>query len=140
MISRIFSDVGRRIYVSYGTLFSKPTAYIGNDVYIGAYCVLGDVRVGDNTLIADHVSIPSGAEQHGIAMLDIPIMNQPGELRTIHIGADCWIGSNAVILADIGNHCVVGAGSVVTKPVPEYGIVAGNPARTIGDRRNLSPK
>jgi acetyltransferase-like isoleucine patch superfamily enzyme len=41
-----------------------------------------------------------------------------------------------VILADVGDHCIVGAGSVVTKPVPDGKIVAGSPVRVIGDRRD----
>jgi virginiamycin A acetyltransferase len=104
-------------------------------VYIGSYCLLGDVRIGRDTLIADHVCIPSGGGQHGLARLDVPVREQEGEFRTINIGLDCWIGSGAVILADVGDHCVVAAGSVVTKPVEDYQIAAGVPARPIGDRR-----
>jgi serine acetyltransferase len=41
------------------------------------------------------------------------------------------------VLADVGSHCVIGAGSVVTKPVPDYAIAVGNPARVIKDRREI---
>ena len=50
------------------------------------------------------------------------------------IGRDTWIGDRAVIMCDVGEHCVVGAGSVVTKPVPDYAIVVGSPARVVGSR------
>lgn len=59
------------------------------------------------------------------------------ERGLLEIGNDCWIGANAVILpkvSSIGNGAVVGAGAIVTKNVPPYAIVAGNPARIIGYR------
>ena len=53
------------------------------------------------------------------------------EERPVFIGDDVWIGGKVIILpgVHIGNHCIIGAGSVVTKDVPEWEIVAGNPAR-----------
>ena len=132
----VLAKVGRGVVVSYGTVISKPTAELEDGAYIGAYCVLGDVRVGAETLIADHVCVPSGSGQHRITRLDISIRQQEGEFRTIRIGSDCWIGSMAVVLADVGDHCVVAAGSVVTHPVAPYMIVAGVPAKPIGDRRD----
>lgn len=139
LLKSVLARTGRGLHVSYGTIFSKPTAEIGDDVYIGCYCLLGDVRIGGQTLLADQISVPSGSSQHGTLRLDIPMREQEGTYRTVLIGQDCWIGSGAVILADVGDHCIVGAGSVVTKPVPAYVIVAGNPARQIGDRRNARP-
>lgn len=136
LLKRLAARLGDGVVISFGSILTKPTIEIGDHVYIGSYCLLGDVRIGENTLIADQVCIPSGSRQHGITRLDIPIREQPGEFCTVRIGDDCWIGTGAVILADVGDHCVVGAGSVVTKPVGDYEIVAGNPARVIGDRRN----
>ena len=53
----------------------------------------------------------------------------------IHIGEDCWLGGNVIVLPGItiGQGCTIGAGSVVTKDVPPYKVVAGNPARIIKD-------
>jgi len=132
----IIEQMGTGVVISFGSLLTRSAVRLGNNVYIGAYCLLGRVHIGPDTLIADHVCIPSGALQHGFSRLDIPLRDQPGDLRTVHIGSDCWIGSNAVILADLGAHCIVGAGAVVTHHVHDYQIVAGNPARVIGDRRN----
>ncbi|MFW5869277.1 MAG: acyltransferase [Planctomycetota bacterium] len=132
----ILRYLGRDVVIGYGAVFSKVEAELADGVYIGQYCSLGKVRIGAETMIADHVCIPSGARQHGMDRLDIPMRQQEGEFQTISIGEDCWIGSHAVILADVGNHCVVASGAVVTRPVPDYAIVAGNPAKPIGDRRD----
>ncbi|WP_223253171.1 DapH/DapD/GlmU-related protein [Arthrobacter sp. AFG7.2] len=55
---------------------------------------------------------------------------------SVDIGRDVWIGASSVILGGIaiGQGSVVGAGSVVTRDIPEYSIVVGNPARVIGRR------
>ena len=92
---------------------------------------LGDVSLRRDVLIASHVSIANGKSQHGIDRLDTPIREQPGVWSRVTIGEDSWIGDRAVVLADVGRHCVIGAGSVVTKPVPDYAIAAGVPARVI---------
>jgi acetyltransferase-like isoleucine patch superfamily enzyme len=49
------------------------------------------------------------------------------------------VGSAAIILADVGKHCVIGAGSVVTKPLPDYVVAAGVPARVIKSRQPVTP-
>jgi acetyltransferase-like isoleucine patch superfamily enzyme len=96
--------------------------------------MLGDVTIEDDVLIGSHVSIINGRRQHGIDRLDIPVREQPGEYPRVVIGMDSWIGDRAVVTADVGKHCVVGAGAVVTKPVPDYAIAVGNPARVQGYR------
>ncbi len=121
--------------ISFGTVFSHPTASIGKTVYIGVGCMIGDVTIEDDVLIGSHVSVINGNCQHGIERLDIPVREQPGAFPRVTIGHDTWIGDRALVMADVGKHCVIGAGSVVTKPVEDYVIVVGNPARVIG-RRN----
>jgi virginiamycin A acetyltransferase len=120
--------------ISFGTIFSHSTVTIGNNAYIGPFCCLGDVELGDDVLVGSHVSITNGSRQHGIDRLDIPVREQPGQWPRITIGTDSWIGDRAVVMADVGNHCVVGAGAVVTKQVPDYAIVVGVPARIIAYR------
>jgi acetyltransferase-like isoleucine patch superfamily enzyme len=124
--------------VCFGTVFSHPTLKLGRSVYIGNFCSIGDVTLEDNVLIASNVSIMNGSKQHGIERLDVPVREQPGVFEPITIGEDSWIGERAVVSADVGKHCVVGAGAVVTKPVPDYAIVVGVPAKVIGDRRELA--
>jgi virginiamycin A acetyltransferase len=117
--------------ISFGTVFSHNTAEIGRSVYVGVYCCLGDVTLEDDVLLGSHVSIMNGGSQHGIERLDIPIREQPGVWPRITIGRDSWIGDRAIVLADVGNHCVIGAGSVVTQRIPDYAIAVGTPARVI---------
>jgi virginiamycin A acetyltransferase len=116
---------------SFGALLSHPTVEIGDHAYIGPYSCLGDVVIEDDVLIASQVAITNGSRQHGIERLDIPVREQPGEWPRITIGRDSWIGERAIVMANVGHHCVVGAGSVVTKPVPDYAIVVGVPARIV---------
>ncbi len=117
--------------LSFGTVFSHPTAEVGRSVYVGLYCILGDVILEDDVLIGSHVSVMNGGAQHGIERLDIPIREQPGKWPRITIGKDTWIGDRAVVLADIGKHCVIGAGAVVCSPIPDYAIALGVPARIV---------
>ena len=58
-----------------------------------------------------------------------------GNMRTlVRIGAGTWIGSGAIVMADVGKNSVVGAGSVVSKPLPDNVVAAGAPARIIRER------
>lgn len=127
-------------WIAFGTVFSHATVRIGKNAYVGNYCCIGDVTLEDDVLIASHVSITNGYEQHGIERLDVPVREQPGRWPHVTIGRDSWIGERAVIMADVGRHCVVGAGSVVTKPLPDYAIAVGVPARVVRYRGESEPK
>ncbi|AEI49768.1 acyltransferase [Runella slithyformis] len=107
-------------------------------VTIGAHCtvgigsvVIGPVSIGSDVIIAQHV-VMSGLN-HVYEDIMLPIHSQPVTTRPIVIEAECWIGANAVITAGvtIGKHSVVAGGSVVTKDVPPYSVVGGNPARIL---------
>jgi acetyltransferase-like isoleucine patch superfamily enzyme len=130
----VFPRCGPDAHISFGTVFSHPTVEIGRAAYVGVYCCLGDVTLEDDVLIGSHVSIANGGAQHGIERLDVPIREQPGQWPRITIGRDSWVGDRAVVLADVGRHCVIGAGSVVTMPIPDYAIAVGVPARVIRSR------
>jgi acetyltransferase-like isoleucine patch superfamily enzyme len=120
--------------ISFGTIFSHPTAAIGRNVYVGPFCCLGDVTLEDDVLLGSHVSIMNGKGQHGIERLDIPIREQPGVFPRVTIGKDSWVGDRALVLADVGKHCVIGAGAVVTNAIPDYAIAAGVPAKVLRQR------
>jgi virginiamycin A acetyltransferase len=123
--------------IEYGTILSKRTAQIGSGAYVGAYCCLGDVVIGDKTMLADHVCVPSGGHQHGTGPAHLAKADQTGSYQKVHIGSDCWIGSGAVVLADVGAGAVVAAGAVVTRPVPPHSKVGGVPARPLNPSRHL---
>jgi acetyltransferase-like isoleucine patch superfamily enzyme len=127
---------GADAWISFGVLISHPSAAIGRCVYVGPYCVLGAVTLEDDVLLGSHVSVMNGAAQHGIDLLDVPIREQPGTWPRVTVGCDSWIGDRAIVQADVGKHCVIGAGAVVTKPVPDYAIAAGVPARVMRSRKD----
>ncbi|WP_145259514.1 glycosyltransferase [Calycomorphotria hydatis] len=117
--------------VCFGTLFSKTCARLGEHVYVGPNCHLGDVDLKRDTLIAPGVQIPSGGNTHTFDDRSIPIREQQGASRKVTVGPDAWIGANAVVMDDVGRGAVVAAGSVVTSPVESFHVVAGVPAKTI---------
>jgi acetyltransferase-like isoleucine patch superfamily enzyme len=133
----VFPRCGADASIGFGSIFSHPTAEIGAGVYIGPYCVIGDVTVEDDVLISSHVSILNGGRQHGIERLDIPIREQPGTWPRLTIGRDTWIGERSVILSDVGEQCVVGAGSVVTCALGDRVVAVGAPARVIRTRTGV---
>ena len=109
---------------------------IGENTYIGEYNNIraggGSIEIGNNCSISQHVSII--ASNHGISN-KLMIKQQKWSINNnyIKIFDDVWIGANSVILpgVTISKGVVVGAGSVVTKDIPEYAIVVGNPAKII---------
>jgi virginiamycin A acetyltransferase len=131
----VFPQCGKDACISFGTTFSHPSARLGRNVYIGVGCMVGDATLEDDVLVGSHVSIINGRRQHGTARLDVPVRQQAGEYPRVTIGRDSWIGDRAIVTESVGEQCIVGAGAVVTKPVPDYAIVVGNPARIAGYRK-----
>ena len=119
--------------IEFGTLFSQLDSTIDENVYIGPRCHLGHVHLEHDVLLAAGVHVPSGPHTHGMDP-SAPIHDQPGSLRVVRIGAGSWIGSNAVVLADVGRNTIVGAGAVVTRPLPDGVIATGVPARVVKQR------
>jgi virginiamycin A acetyltransferase len=120
--------------IEFGVLFSSASARIGERVYIGPRCHLGWVEVEHDVLLAAGVHVPSGPHTHGTSELSVPIREQPGQKGRVRIGAGAWIGSGAIVLADVGRDTIVGAGAVVTRPLPDRVIAGGVPARVIRQR------
>jgi acetyltransferase-like isoleucine patch superfamily enzyme len=142
--------------------FLAPTAVLlgkircGDRSLIAADCFLrGPIRLGEDVSINPRCHLHGGmsgitigagsrvaagammfAYNHGLDA-DTRVMDQPCTSRGITIGQDVWIGANASIVdgVAVSDHSVVGMGSVVTKDVAPWMIVAGNPARVVGDRR-----
>jgi acetyltransferase-like isoleucine patch superfamily enzyme len=137
----------------------RPGAYaeacskimIGNNVVIrpSTFLFADPTKGGGGIVIEDDVLLGPGVHfytnNHAFSDVTKPIINQsyppPSSTDSIVVRGGSWIGAGAIILpgVTIGKNAVVGAGSVVTRDVPEFTVVAGNPARKlrrIGDRLN----
>jgi len=117
--------------ISFRSFFAHAEAGVADGVYIGSYCIPGKVRIGERTQIASGVQILSGSRQHGRDREGRVTGAHEGEFREVRIGADCWIGAAAVVMADVGEGTTIGAGSVVTKPIPPGVVAVGIPARVV---------
>ena len=120
--------------IYFGTVFSQTDTIIEQGVYIGAQCNIGSCHIKKNALIASGVHIMSGKNQHNFDDIETPIQQQGGVFEQVIIGEDSWVGNGALIMANVGRKCIVGAGSVVTKDVPDYSVVVGNPAKVVKSR------
>ena len=120
--------------VQFGTVFSQVGVRLEANAYVGPRCHLGLAHLERDVLLAAGVHVPSGGDTHGTADATRPIREQPGTRRVVRIGEGTWVGSAAVVMADVGRHCVIGAGSVVVQPVPDYAVAVGVPARVIRSR------
>ena len=103
----------------------------GDNVYFNVNCVVLDgakVTIGDNVFFAPNVQIYTANHP-----LETELRKTLENALPISIGDDCWIGGNAVICpgVTIGKGCVIGAGSVVTKDIPDSSLAVGNPAKVI---------
>ena len=121
---------GHDSHIAVGSYFSHAQASVGAHVGIGAYCVLGQVDLGDGTLLASGVQILSGDSQH-VRDAQGQLTDEGRIFRRLKVGSDCWIGAASVIMANLGSHVTVAAGSVVSRDVPPGATVAGNPSRLV---------
>ncbi len=143
--------VGRHVHIGIGTILWAPQELIVEDgVYVGKFCTVEcDGRIGAYTMIANNVGIV-GRLDHDFRAVGSPVRHAPWvgdpdfhasrERLTVVIGADVCIGYGAVVLTGvrIGRGAIVAAGSVVTRDVAPYDIVAGTPAKPVGRRFDAS--
>lgn len=134
LASQIFENCGRNVRINSKANFGTGRyIVIGENSSLGRDCWIGnDTKIGDDVMMAPQVIILSNSHNHD--RVDIPMRNQgAAEPRSVVIGNDVWIGTRSIILPGIcvGSHSIIGAGSVVTKDVPDWAVVAGNPARII---------
>jgi acetyltransferase-like isoleucine patch superfamily enzyme len=105
---------------------------IGNHTRIGVgNTIIGPVTIGNKVNLAQNVVV-SGLN-HNFGDINQTIVEQGVNTKKIVIHDDVWIGANSVVLAGvtIGEHVVVGGGSVVTKDISPYSVAMGNPARVV---------
>ena len=133
-LARVLPACHRSAVIEFGAVFSQADARIDENAYIGPRCHLGLVHIERNALLAAGVHVPSGGRSHGTADVSVPIRDQPGSPTLVRIGAGAWIGSAAIVMADVGRDTIVGAGAVVTKALPDRVVAAGVPARVLRSR------
>jgi acetyltransferase-like isoleucine patch superfamily enzyme len=113
--------------IEFGTWIAHRRVSIGRCVYVGGRCTLGMCSIGDHTLIGSNVDILAGRYTHRFDDLSKPICEQDHVFRQVRIGRNAWIGNSAVVMDDVGDDTIIGAGSVVVKPIPAGTIAVGNP-------------
>lgn len=124
--------IGRDSYIEEATVLFVPDEHILYNLQIGRYsCLAAGINI--LTDMNHDYKRPSQGRITGVPYRRPEQIRRDGQVTIMN---DCWIGQNVTILSGvtIGNGAVVAAESVVTKDVPEYAIVGGNPAKVIGYR------
>lgn len=140
-------QMGVGVHVGLGSVVWAPRSLaVGDDTYIGRYCtIMCDGRIGRGVSIGNNVGL-IGKYDHDFRAIGRPLRRAPwigdadyhgpGLQCELVVGDDVWIGYGAVVLSGvtIGRGAIISAGAVVTHDVEPYDVVAGNPARKIGER------
>jgi len=129
------SEYSQDSFVGFATVLSQKETSIGRGVYIGPQCNIGACVIEKDCLLGSGVHILSGKQQHNFDDLNTPIREQGGTFSPVTIGEDTWVGNGAIVMANVGKKCVIAAGTVVTKDIPDFAIVGGNPASIIKMRK-----
>ncbi|MBI3805009.1 MAG: acyltransferase [Nitrospirae bacterium] len=144
---RIFFEVGRESLIARNVLFIRPHGFTGGFLTLGERVAInhdveidysGGIEIEDDVWVSQFVLIDT--HKHVVKTRRLK-KDQEVRLSTLKICRDAWVGAFASILPGvtrIGEGAVVGAGSVVTKDVPDFAIVAGAPAKIIGERKKES--
>lgn len=134
MLKEMFAEIGENCYIEppFHSNFGGHHCHFGNSVYANFNLTLVDdthIYVGDNTMFGPNCVIATAGH---------PILPELRALRyqynaSVHIGKNCWLGAGVIVVPGItiGDNVVIGAGSVVTKDLPDNVIAVGNPCRIL---------
>ncbi len=134
LLQRMFAEIGDNCYIEppFHANWGGRHVHFGKNVYANFNLTLVDdthIFVGDYTLFGPNVTVATAG--HPI----LPQLRQRGLQynMSVHIGKNCWIGAGAILLPGIkiGDNVVVGAGSVVTKDLPDNVVAVGNPCHIL---------
>jgi acetyltransferase-like isoleucine patch superfamily enzyme len=125
---------GTNVMVGFGTVFLYRDVEIGDHVLIGMYNTVHHCDFHSYTLTAEGCRFLSGSHYHHFHTREKPMALQGGALRRISVGPDAWVGTNAVVMANVAEGAIVAAGAVVTKDVESHAIVGGVPAVKLRER------
>ena len=131
LAKKFLKKCGDNIRVKYNSDVS-PDVSIGNNSELGQRSLIhAGVEIGNNVIMGPDVKIYT--RNHIADRLEIPIQIQGKSFKKTKIENDVWIGANVVILPGItvGSHSILAAGSIVTKDVPKFAVIGGNPAKVI---------
>lgn len=134
LMKEMFAEVGERCYIEppFHANFGGKHVHLGNCVYCNFGVTMVDdthIYIGDNTMLAPNVVIATAG--HPIDP-DLRIKGSQYNMP-VHIGKNCWLGAGVIVLPGItiGDNVIVGAGSVVTKDLPDNVVAVGNPCRIL---------
>jgi acetyltransferase-like isoleucine patch superfamily enzyme len=128
---------GENVLIEFGSIFIHPDVEIGSNVLIGRFNIIHHCDFGNYVLVGERCTFLSGSKQHNSESLNKPMALQGGRKKRIKVGDDCWIGSHCVIAENVGQGSIVGAGTVVVKPIPPYSKARSAVLQVFG--RQVSP-
>lgn len=122
----------KNITIPQNCYISPIELVVGHNTWLGINAIiLGKVAIGSDVMIGPNVCIVGA--NHKIEDINKKMINSGLSIKGIEIKDDVWIGANSVVLDGVTIHkgAVIGAGSIVTKDIPEYAIAYGNPAKVV---------
>lgn len=134
MLKEMFAEIGKECYIEppLHSNWGGKHCHFGDCVYANFNLTLVDdthIYIGSNTMLGPNVTIATAGH---------PILPELREQAyqfnaPVHIGKNCWLGAGVIVLPGItiGDNSVIGAGSVVTKDIPENVVAVGNPCRVL---------
>lgn len=142
LVKGMVDKCGKNVNIEHGAfLASGKGIEIGDNSGLGLNCrVAGPLVIGNDVMMAPGVMIFT--QNHETADTSIPMRLQTAPKKKVVIGNDVWIGANALIMpgVKVGNGCIIAAGAIVTRDVPDYAVVGGNPAKIIKFRDGRDKK
>jgi acetyltransferase-like isoleucine patch superfamily enzyme len=129
--SLTIESCSRHCHIGFGSYFSHRSVTVEKHVYIGSYSIIGTAHLSEHCLIGSRASILSGKELHVLGEDGLWTPYSAERATKIRLERNVWVGEGAIIIADVGEGSMIGAGSVVTTKTKAHILVAGNPARFV---------